>query len=65
MAVTACTSYYTAVLTGYVPGTGQTVGEIVTWDLPHPVWTTEDEETTVIAIQCQSFTLGGFNGLNN
>lgn len=64
MAISACTSYYTAELTGYVPGTGQTVGEIVTWDLPHPVWT-EGGEPEVIAIQCQSFTLGGFNGLNN
>jgi len=62
MAISACTSYYTAEITGYVPGTGDTVGEIVTWDLPHPVWT--DGYGTQVT-QLNMITLGGPNGLNN
>lgn len=63
MATTACTSNNTAVVVGYVPGTGQTVGEIVTFNTPHPVWTEADN--TTIAIQCSAIALGGFNGLNS
>ncbi len=63
MAITACTSNNTAVVVGYVPGTGTSEGSIVTFNTPHPVWTETD--TTSIAIQCSAITLGGFNGLNS
>ena len=63
MAITACTSNNTAVVVGYVPGTGQTVGTIVTFNTPRPVWTESDG--TSIALQCSAITLGGFNGLNS
>lgn len=63
MATTACTSYNTAVVVGYVSGTGDTVGNIVTFNTPHPVWTETDNSTS--AIQCSTITLGGFNGLNS
>jgi hypothetical protein len=62
-AITACTENpYTVDLVGYLPGTGQTVGSIVTFDTPPPVWTSETGE---VVLQCQSVALGGFNGLNN
>jgi hypothetical protein len=39
-AITACTENpYTVDLVGYLPGTGQTVGSIVTYNTPPPVWT--------------------------
>jgi hypothetical protein len=63
MATTACTSNNTAVVVGYVPGTGTTVGSVVTFNTPHPVWTEADGST--VAIQCSAITLGGFNGLNS
>ena len=63
MATTACTSNNTAVVVGYVPGTGTTVGSIVTFNTPRPVWTESDG--TSIALQCSAITLGGFNGLNS
>ena len=63
MATTACTSNNTAVVVGYVPGTGTTVGSIVTFNTPRPVWTESDG--TSIALQCSAISLGGFNGLNS
>jgi hypothetical protein len=63
MATTACTSNNTAVVVGYVPGTGTTVGSIVTFNTPRPVWTESDGSS--IALQCSAITLGGFNGLNS
>lgn len=63
MAVTACTSYNTVVLTGYLPGTGSTTGTIVTFNTPKPVWTESDG--TSIALQCSAVALGGFDGLNS
>lgn len=62
MATTACTSNYTVDLVGYVPGTGTTVGAVVTFNTPKPVWTDSDE---VIALQCSAVAIGGFNGLNS
>ena len=66
MSVTACTSYYTVNLVGYVPGTGLTAGNIVTFNTPKPVWT-EPQVTgaTAIALQCSAVAIGGFNGLNS
>jgi hypothetical protein len=63
MAVTACTSYNTTVVTGYLPGTGSTVGTIVTFNTPKPVWT--EPNSSDIALQCSAVSLGGFNGLNS
>jgi hypothetical protein len=63
MAVTACTSYNTTVVVGYVPGTGDTVGTIVTFNTPKPVWTESDGSS--VALQCSAVSLGGFNGLNS
>jgi hypothetical protein len=63
MATTACTSNNTAVVVGYVPGTGDTVGSIVTFNTPRPVWTESDGSS--IALQCSAISLGGFNGLNS
>lgn len=62
MATTACTSNYTVNLVGYVPGTGLTAGNVVTFNTPKPVWTDSDK---VIALQCSAVAIGGFNGLNS
>lgn len=62
MATTACTSNYTVNLVGYVPGTGLTAGNVVTFNTPKPVWTDSDD---VIALQCNAVAIGGFNGLNS
>lgn len=63
MPTTACTdNYYNTVVTGYVPGTGSTVGSIVTFNTPKPEWTDENSQTT---LQCNAVKLGGFNGLNS
>jgi len=61
MPTTACTSYYTTTITGYNPASGDTVGSIVTFYAPKPVWGTETNATN---LQCNAVTLGG-NGLNN
>jgi hypothetical protein len=68
MSTTACTSYYTTVVTGYLPGTGLTSGNIVTYTTPKPVWSDNVSvvsETNNVSLQCNSVALGGFNGLNN
>jgi hypothetical protein len=62
MPTTACTTYYTTVVTGYVPGTGTTTGSIVIFNTPKPEWTDSNSQR---ALQCNGVTLGGFNGLNN
>ena len=61
MPTTACTSYYTTVVTGIANNvTGGTA--IVTFSTPKPQWT---DATNQQAIQCNAVALGGFNGLNN
>ncbi len=63
MPTTACTNnYYSTVVIGYVPGTGDTVGNIVTFATPKPQWTDASGNKD---IQCNGVSLGGFNGLNN
>jgi hypothetical protein len=54
---------YETVIVGYLPGSGNTVGGIVTFNTPHPIWSGSDTRITII--QDNSVTLGGFNGLNN
>jgi hypothetical protein len=61
MPTTACTSYYTTVVTGVANNiTGGT--SIVTFNIPKPEWTNESGQRD---IQCNGVSLGGFNGLNN
>ena len=62
MPTTACTSYYTTTITGYLPGTGQTTGSIVTYGTPTPQWSNTTGGTIN---QCNAVTIGGFNGLKN
>jgi hypothetical protein len=62
MPTTACTSYYTTRITGYVAASGNTVGSIVTFGTPTPV---ASDVTGGTIYQCSAVTLGGFNGLNN
>ncbi len=63
MPTTACTdNYYATNVVGYVPGTGDTVGNVVTFNTPTPEWTTGDNQQ---AKQCNGVALGGFNGLNS
>ena len=56
--------YYETVVVGYLPGSGDTAGEIVTYNTPHPIWT-DGGDTRRTLIQDNAITLGGFNGLNN
>jgi hypothetical protein len=66
MSTTACTSYYTTTVVGYLPASGTTVGTIVTFNTPKPVWNdTVKNEASVVSLQCNGVALGGFNGLNN
>lgn len=66
MSITACTSYYTTTVVGYVPGTGTTTGNIVTFTTPKPVWNDNvSSGTSIVSLQCNAVALGGFNGLNN
>jgi hypothetical protein len=61
MPTTACTSYYTTVVTGVANNvTGGT--EIVTFTTPKPEWSDATNQRT---IQCNAVALGGTNGLNN
>ena len=55
---------YETIIVGYLPGSGDTVGEIVTFNTPHPIWT-DGGDTRRVLIQDNAITLGGFNGLNN
>jgi hypothetical protein len=67
MSITACTNTNLTVnLVGYVPGTGSTTGNVVTFRTPTPVWgETELSGATNIALQCSAVAIGGFNGLNS
>lgn len=66
MSTTACTSYYTTTVVGYLPASGTTVGTIVTFNTPKPVWNdTVKNGASVVSLQCNGVALGGFNGLNN
>jgi hypothetical protein len=56
--------YYETIIVGYVPGSGDTVGEIVEFNTPHPIWT-DGNDTRRTLIQKNAITLGGLNGLNN
>ena len=61
MPTTACTSYYTTVVTGIANNvTGGTA--IVTFGTPTPVWSNTTGGTIN---QCDAVAIGGFNGLNN
>jgi hypothetical protein len=61
MPTTACTSYYTTVVTGIANNvTGGTA--IVTFATPKPEWTDANGQQ---AKQCNAVAIGGFNGLNN
>ena len=61
MPTTACTSYYTTVVTGIANNvTGGT--SIVTFTTPTPVWSNTTGGTIN---ECSTVALGGFNGLNN
>ncbi len=49
MPTTACTNnYYNTVVVGYVPGTGTTVGSVVTFNTPKPEWTDSDGNRTIL-----------------
>ena len=67
MSITACTNTNLTVnLVGYVPGTGDTTGNIVTFKTPAPVWgETQLTGATNIALQCSAVAIGGFGGLNS
>ena len=60
MPTTACTSYYTTTIIGYV-ATGST-GSVVTFGTPTPI---ASNVTGGTIYQCSAVALGGFNGLNN
>ena len=63
MPTTACTdNFYNTIVVGYLPGTGDTVGPVVTFNTPKPEWTDASGNRTII---CSAVALGGFNGLNN
>jgi hypothetical protein len=55
-------SIYNQPIVGYVPGTGNTVGDIVTFDTNNPIWMGNQRG---LAPQPGAITLGGFNGLNS
>ena len=62
MPVTACTSYYTTTIVGFLPGSGASAGNVVTFTAPKPVWSNTTGGTIN---QCNAVTIGGLNGLNN
>ena len=62
MPTTACTSYYTTTIVGFLPGSGTSAGNVVTFTAPKPVWGDTTNETV---LQCNAVAIGGFNGLNN
>ena len=62
MPTTACTSYYTTTVTGFLPGSGTSAGNVVTFNTPKPVYSDYSGTTD---LQCNAVALGGFNGLNN
>jgi hypothetical protein len=63
MPTTACTNnYYTTVVVGYVPGSGTSTGNVVTFNTPPAEWTDSNLNQ---AKQCNTVELGGFKGLNS
>ncbi len=62
MPVTACTSYYTTTIVGFLPGSGASAGNVITYGTPTPVWSNTTGGTIN---QCNAVTIGGLNGLNN
>lgn len=62
MPTTACTTYYSTTVTGYVAASGDSVGTVVTYTTPKPDY---GSATNTTDIQCNAIRLGGFNGLNN
>lgn len=62
MPISACTSIYTTTIVGFVPGSGDTSGSVVTFTAPKPVWTDTSGRTD---LQCNAVAIGGFNGLNS
>jgi hypothetical protein len=62
MPTTACTSYYTTRIVGFLPGSGDSAGNVVTFATPTPQWSNTTGGTIN---QCNAVTIGGFNGLNN
>ena len=62
MPVTACTSFYTTTIVGFLPGSGDSAGNVVTFTAPKPVWGDATNQTN---LQCNAVAIGGFNGLNN
>ena len=53
---------YETIITGVVNGPGNE-SQIVTFGVPHPIWTDGDSRRTLI--QDNAVAMGGFNGLNN
>jgi hypothetical protein len=62
MPTTACTSYYTTTIVGFLPGSGTSAGNVITYGTPTPVWSNTTGGTIN---QCNAVTIGGLNGLNN
>ena len=62
MPTTACTSYYTTTIVGFLPGSGDSAGNVITYGTPTPVWSNTTGGTIN---QCNAVTIGGLNGLNN
>jgi hypothetical protein len=62
MPTTACTSYYTTTIVGFLPGSGTSAGNVVTFTAPKPDY---GSVTNTTNLQCNAVTIGGFNGLNN
>ena len=63
MATSACTSSsYTTTIVGFLPGSGASAGNVVTFNTPTPEWSNTTGGTIY---ECNAVTLGGFNGLNN
>jgi hypothetical protein len=54
--------YYETIIVGAVNGPGDQ-SQIVTFGVPHPIWTDGDSRRTLI--QDNAVAIGGFNGLNN
>ena len=55
MPTTACTSYYTTTVTGFLPGSGTSAGNVVTFNTPKPVYSDYSGTTD---LQCNAVTLG-------
>jgi hypothetical protein len=62
MPATSANTYYQTTVIGYLPGTGNTVGSIVRFKTPQPIYT---DATGQEIAQTNSVTIGGFNGLNS